>query len=368
MTELKSWAVVTAFCAQYLLSRARLAKRPNVDGILEEVHTVFRRALKWRQRLVVKGADHCVKHGAAVFFSNHLSTSDPFYLYGTISAAKGKAPRVSAMMRDDFFDALPLGLDRALDLNGFLECIGVFTIAREKVQLSQLKPFLRYLDESALMMMYPSGTRSRSGALVEYRSLDQEPGGISFFIHQTQRRHPDWNVPAIPVTRTLNPVTRQSTMVFGPPLYIEHGAGRDERRSFDGRAICALAPLVDLNVPIILGALLYLRCLHQRDDAIAEERLYAVVEEIMTETSHAYVNAADLEDIPKAVDRALAYPAAGGMLECRGGQVRPASERVLSSPKLDSKYRRRNPVKHLANQILHLPEVVGRVETSALEL
>ena len=368
MTELKSWAAVTAFCAQYLLSRAHLAKRPSVDGMFEEVHTVFRRVLKWRQRLVVKGAEYCANDGAAVFYSNHLSLSDPFYLYGTISYAMGKAPRVSAMMRDDFFDALPLGLNRALDLNSFLECIGVFTIARERVQFSQLKPFLRYLDEGALLMMYPSGTRSRSGALVEYRSLDQEPGGTSFFIHQTQRRHPDWNVPAIPVTRTLNPVTRQSTMVFGPPLYLEHGAGRDEQRSFDGKAICALAPLIDLNVPIILGALLYLRCLHQRDDAIAEDRLYAVVEEIMTETSHAYVNATDLEDIPKAVRRCLAYFAPGGFVQCRGGQVRPASERVLSSPDLDSNYRRNNPVKHLSNHILHLPEVVRHVETSALDL
>ena len=111
-------------------------------------------------------------------------------------------------------------------------------------------------------------------------------------------------------------------------------------------------------------------CSHenQRDDAIAERRLYAVVEEIMTETSHTYVNATDLEDIPKAVRHCLAYFAPGRFVECRGGQVRPASERILSSPNFDSNYRRNNPVKHLANHILHLPEVVRHVETSAFEL
>ncbi|MCK5558108.1 MAG: hypothetical protein KAJ01_07010, partial [Candidatus Hydrogenedentes bacterium] len=54
------------------------------------------------------------------------------------------------------------------------------------------------------------------------------------------------------------------------------------------------------------------------------------------------------------------------MLRTVGEELLLYRERILSAPPVDHDYKKRNPVKYLANQVAHLEEVVSAVETRVL--
>ena len=66
-----------------------------------------------------------------------------------------------------------------------------------------------------------------------------------------------------------------------------------------------------------------------------------------------------------SVDRTLAYLERRGMLARRGDAVTLDEAAILSVPPLDSTYVKRNPVKYLTNQIMHLGDVIELLEEAA---
>ncbi len=368
MKELRSWIVVLGLFARYFYYRFTSSeKRPTMESldIYDEVLTVIGRVLGWPKYLHIVGDHHCPLDTPAVYCGNHLKLDDPLFVFRTVyldSQAK-VLPRV--MARDDFFVGTPLKT-RLFDMDDFFLSIQTYEISRGHITLAQLRPFMNFLMDGSSFSMFPGHTRSCSGVFVEYRDTFQEPGGVSFFIHQTQRRQPDVRVPAIPVVRTYNPVSKRSAMIIGEPVYLESDATRDIQRAFDIRLVVAMSQYFEINVPIVLSAVLYLRCLHALPNPVREEELTDIVARILEKTDHPYIDPEGLEQTALAVRQTITYLQKRKMLVRRGDAVECDVEAILSVPDLTSKYRLLNPVKYLTNQILHLGEVTGLIQDEVL--
>jgi hypothetical protein len=266
------------------------------------------------------------------------------------------------MMRDDFFKGVPKWLKKVIDPDEVTRLIGAIQITREGADPSQLVPFVALLQKGDVFLIYPGRTRSRSGLFVEYRDWIRSPGATSFFLAKAQEERPELRTPAIPTARTYNPVTKRSTLVFGEPLYLPPGADRPAQREFDYRLVVAMSDLVDVNVPQVLSALLYLRALHGRGDALEIPSLCASIKRVFSEIALRHADPRALDDTEREVRRTLRFLQSRGMLQVRGDRVRLNATAVLAVPPSLFRYKEANPVKYLANQILHLSDVIRVIE------
>ena len=367
MRELRSWFQVIFFFFRYVGYRLRIAKRPTFEQNFQPPMDVIGRILGWRKYLHVRGGENLPLDHPAIICGNHFKFDDPFCLFASIYIASNGTVSPRALQRDDFFSSVwwkPVK-NRFLDVDECITGYGTYGINRANPTLKQLKVFLGFLDEGLSFMMYPGRTRSRSGVFMEFRGEIKEPGGVSFFLHQTQRRNPKANVSAVPVARSYNLVTNRTAMVIGPERRLAPNADKQEQRAFDLDLVVAMASQVELNMAHVLGAILYLRCLHGRTEAVTVESLRSAVGSVFEETTHAYVDPQDTEDMGASIDRTLAFLGRRGMLVRRGEMVSPDVAAILFAPPLDSTYVKRNPVKYLTNQIMHLGDVVELIEDAA---
>ena len=90
------------------------------------------------------------------------------------------------------------------------------------------------------------------------------------------------------------------------------------------------------------------------------------VRTIFEKVSHPFVDAYDLADLDAAVNRTAKYLRKKGMLHLRAKTIVPICDAILSVPALDPRYKKRNPVKYLTNQILHMSEVTALIEEAVL--
>jgi hypothetical protein len=201
---------------------------------------------------------------------------------------------------------------------------------------------------------------------MDYRDSIERPGGISFFLHAVQSRAGAPKVSAAPAVRNYNPVTRHTSVIFGPEIFLPRGATRAEQRLFDEHLIEALGPLVEINAAQVVSALLYLRCLHGLLGPIATGDLVKIVSSLFDDFDHTYIDPEDAADVGRAVRGALRYLRKREMLTLHGGNALPIADAILSTPPLTAKFRDLNPVKYLTNQILHLGEVTALIEQRAL--
>lgn len=367
MSELRSWILVARFFLQFFLFRLKLAPRPCADNMQWDALKVIGRVLGWGKRLHVRGGEHCPTDHPSIFCGNHIKLDDPFAVSLAVYQSSVGAFCLRVMGRDDFFEGTRLN-NPFFSFNELVECLGAVLITRENVTLSQLKPFLGFLEQGMGIVMFPGRTRTRSGLFVEYRGDFQEPGGVSFFIHHTQRRNEGLTVGAVPVVRTFNPVNKHSTMIFGPAQYLVRDADKEAQRDFDCRLVEVMAGLVEVNVAHVLSALLYLRCLHALTGPLPMDGLQNAVKEVLTETGHPYIHPENMEELPTMVRKTLAYLEKRSMLTRKGRTVVPNAGAILNVPELNGSYRKQNAVKYLTNQILHLSGVTSLVEKKARAL
>ena len=367
MKSVRSWIVVAGIFLRYFLYKVNLAAPPTRDRKLSSILNVVGAFCGWNRYIRIENADLCPKDHPAIFYGNHHKLDDPLYLFNAITLATGGEPELHAMLRNDFFQGTLLKT-RFLDLDELLDFLGAHGISRDKVSLKQIKIFLDILREGKSFMLYPGRRRSCSGMLMDYRDNVETPGGISFFLHAIQARNADVKVSAVPSSRNYNPITRHTSVIFGPEQFLERGASREEQRAFDQRLIEVMGGLVEVNASQVLAALLFTRCLHGMTAPISAADLQDLVRGIMQQTRHPYVDPEDLADVPHVVDRALRYFKKHGMLDRKDGKVTPKVEAILSLPELTTKYRRENPVKYLTNQNLHLGDVTALVEQKVLGL
>lgn len=367
MFEPYAWTRVAWRLLLYLRYRLGWGKCPTLLDVYPEAVVVFDRVMGWPTRLFLKGTENCPKAGPAVFAGNHQKKDDPFITYRAIHRVCNWSYEVRYMMRDDFFKGLP-NL-RIVDINELVCLLGAQQISRDNVHLSQLKPFVQLLRDGNAYIMYPGRSRSRSGLFMEYREGIDEPGGVTFFMAQAQRGHPDLRVAAVPVARTYNPVADRTMIVFGEPLYLPQGADRAAQRDLDFLIVEKMGELLELNIPLVTAGILYLHCLHDRPLPLAQEDLARAVRGVLEDcAARRYVDEHGMADLPRELKRTLEYFEKREMLALKGTSVWPNREAILSAPEPDKLYVIKNPVKHLVNQLIHLRDVVASIESAAESL
>ncbi len=355
-----AWLLFFGILCKYMLSRLGLCRRPLFTDHVAPMRIVTGQLYGWK-RLRVAGAAHCPRENPALFVSNHVRLDDPHMIWPAVYDSSGGRIEIRFMMRDDFFRGVPWKW-LPIRLDDIAEMAGAYRISRDHIHLSQVKPFLQILEAPGAFLMFPAGTRSRSGLLMEYRPGMEDPGGASFFIAHAQRRHPERRVAAVPLCRTYNPVTRQTTVVFGAPAYLETPADRDTLRRFDQTLVARIGELIEIQVLHVVSGLLYLRCLHGLRGPVEIAALTAAARRVFDGLARRHVEPAAWQDLDRAVRDAVRYFGRRRMLRVAGDAIIPDAERILSMPPLDTRYGKRNPVKYLVNQVLHLGDLTALLE------
>ena len=343
-------------------------ERPSFVAMFPQLVHAAGPIFGWPGRFRLINAHHCPAEGPVVFPANHTGVSDPAYTVKAIVEAGGGALAPSTMMRDDFFrsrDHNTNGAGRLCWEDDLMESFGGVRINRENPQLSQLRPLFTLLGEGGAFILYPNGTRTRSGMFFEYRDSVTTPGAVSFFLLQGQRRRKA-PVPAVPLVRTLNLVERSNTMIFGEPMLLDPDSDRAAQQAFDHRVAEAMSRLVEANVPQTVSAALYLWALHGRPPAFSERELADCARTVFRTMRHPYVAPAAEEDLDGAVTQTLRYLRKKGFVDRNRAGYAVVAERWLAPPPADGRYAKASPAKYMVNQILHLGDVVGAIEAAAL--
>ena len=362
--QVREWAAFSHVFLRYALYRVKLSRKVSFEEYPDETIAVMGRILQWDRRLRVEGAEHCPRTHPAVFACNHVRLNDPMYVWPAIYRASGEKLISGFMMRNDFFGGPPWTW-LPVDLNELCELVGAALISRHRFQLSQMKPLLERLGRPGSFMMFPGGTRTRSGLAMEYHGQWGEPGAVSFFLVHAQRR---WGAPVagVPVFRTPNYATGRGVVTFGPPQYIDDTANRRAQREFDAEMALRIGQLVEVNALHVVGGILYLRALHGLPDRLSLEELRGAIEKLAADPRGTRIDPALRDDPAQEITAALRYYRRRGMLSWRKGHIVVNREAILSCPALTTRYRHRNPVKFFVNQVLHLGTFVQRLEELTL--
>ncbi len=366
MKLLYCWFVTIVIFYRYFLYRVGIGKRPNFTDRWPEVQRVYRQLTRMDPRIRLRGLEHFPGQHPAVYAGNHIKFDDPFFVCYAVQEASNYTMRTRFVMRDDFFVGFPWNL-LPFRMNEIAEMGGSYNISQGSPSLAQLKPLIDILLKPDSFVIFPAGGRSRSGLWFEYRDGMEAPGSMAFFLAQAQRKNPDVSVPAVPVGRTHNPVLGVSTVILGEPLYLAPGARRDGQRALDDNLILAISDLVEINMLHLLGGLIYLRCLHNLNVDVPRATLAEGVKAVLaTLSSERYTDPAFNTDFSGQLACTLRYFQRHGMVRLVGDAVHCERDAVLAAPPVDVAYRRTNPVKYSANQILHLADVIAALENAAL--
>lgn len=112
------------------------------------VRLFFRLVFRWR----VSGVEHVPASGPVLLCANHISLLDP-----PLIAAPLKR-RVSFMAKEQLF-RIPV-------LNRVIRAFGAFPVRRGAVDRRSLRTALDVLERGGLLVIFPEGTRSRTGELL----------------------------------------------------------------------------------------------------------------------------------------------------------------------------------------------------------
>jgi 1-acyl-sn-glycerol-3-phosphate acyltransferase len=96
------------------------------------------------------------KQGAALIVSNHLSLIDPF----VVGFAAHRL--VNFMGKEELFDLPVLGF--------LIRKLGSFPVDRSRTDPAAMRTALSVLKEGELLGMFPEGTRSTTGEMIEFRT------------------------------------------------------------------------------------------------------------------------------------------------------------------------------------------------------
>lgn len=366
MNELRSWTRVAWRLLHYVPYKLGLIELPRLYDLYPESADVLGRILGWRKYLRVRGEEHCPRSGPVIIAGNHMKVDDAWIMFRAAYLASQGGLKPRFMMRDDMFLGSWLTKNWLWDVTDFAVMGGTYLVSRDHVSLAQLKPFVEMLTQDQCFIMYPGRTRSRSGLLIEYRDGMEEPAGVSFFIAQAQRRRPDLRIPVAPLTRTHNVVNNRSTLIFGEPLYLDPAADRIAQRALDLEVVARMGDLVEINAAHLLGGVIYLRCLHGRDPRMTTADLEAAVARARDSIRSRYIAPEAVSSLGQELQEALAHFEQSRVLTVKGAEVVCDRNAILSAPDRDKTYKAKNPVKFLANQVVHLPDVVEAIHGAAL--
>jgi len=140
----------------------------------------------------VEGIHHIPAEGKAIVYSNHISFLDPIVIGCLL-------PRpISFMAKAELFKN-PL-------LRWIIKHLGAFPVKRGTADLSAIKNALQVLKEGKIFGIFPEGTRSRTGELLNFSH------GIASIAHRSKAK-------IIPITITNGyTLFKPITVRIGKPL------------------------------------------------------------------------------------------------------------------------------------------------------
>ena len=106
--------------------------------------------------LRIKGVENVPREGAAIIVCNHLSLVDPFVV------GYGANRLVSFMGKEELFSTPVVGF--------LIRKVGAFPVDRSRRDPTSMRVALTVLKEGELLGMFPEGTRSTSGEMLEMRT------------------------------------------------------------------------------------------------------------------------------------------------------------------------------------------------------
>ncbi len=135
---------------------AEFSEVPN-PRLYAQVFDLSLRATRCLLAYQVEGSEHIPQHGGALVVSNHLKLRDPIFT----GLATGLTSRRAAyiMAKKELFVPL-LGIDK------HLRGVGAFPVDRNDPGTESIREACAYIEDGALVFMYPQGTRSSKNDVV----------------------------------------------------------------------------------------------------------------------------------------------------------------------------------------------------------
>lgn len=106
--------------------------------------------------LKIKGAQYVPRTGSALLVSNHLSMIDPF----VVGFAANRP--VNFMAKEELFRTPVVGF--------LIRKLGAFPVDRSRRDPASMRVALTVLKEGELLGMFPEGTRSTTGEMLEFQT------------------------------------------------------------------------------------------------------------------------------------------------------------------------------------------------------
>jgi len=363
MRVLFAWGVALLNAVHYTLFKLRLLPLPRFRRYPSHWEPFLGSFLRWNTRMTVLHPERFPADSPVVLAALHSKLDDPLFCWGAVHRATRGAVHIYFMMRDDFFRGWPWDY-LPFSMNELTEAAGCIQISRDSISLAQLKPLINVLAHGDSFVMFPGRTRTRTGRAIDYIDGIDEPGGVSFFLLHGARRA-GRPVAAVPLARTYDPVTRHTYVCFGKPRYLPERAGRDAQRDFDFDLAVAMSNQLVVTPLHVLCVLVYLRCLHGRTEARQVAEWTRDADAVMKRIA----GRVDTPPRPAGEDpylRYLRWLVRHGMLRLSGDEVAVCTDAVLALPAIDTRFRKKNPVRFYTNQVLHFRCVVEAAEEVTL--
>ena len=389
----KKWkhiGVCSIDLTKIVLSNVGIARNePDYRKVFDHCAGLFELLWDTQNKLVVRNGANIIEEGPAIYVANHVMKSDALLVaYAVYVHTQGR--QLHIMMRDDFFGDKRWSRTPLLDVDKLAMSLGAIQVSRESGAYSQMKRFIRLLLDDGCFIIFPTGTRSRSGLVMELPPELDELGKVSFFAAMAQRERfgkgeagPVSPVPMVPIGISFDPVSKRTTLVFGEPVYLRTDSQdkkihRTVMTEFDMQLVRSVSRLVEVNLAHVSALYLLHYAWHSGEEldrngrdiclrrAVFANDLADIVRDLK-EKGGLFLGDSLTSEFDSELRRVEKLFVQRSMIKTADQGLLLHLDRILSASPVGPDYRKRNPVKYLANQVAHLEEVVGTVETRVLK-
>ena len=172
--------------------------------------------------LRIKGANNVPKEGAAIIVCNHLSMVDPFIV------AYAARRIICFMAKEELFRNPVVGF--------LIRVTGAFPVDRSRMDASTMRTAMTVLKDGFLLGMFPEGTRSTGGDMLEFRvgairlAARTRTPIIPAAVYNTDR--------ALPPGKFARPA--RIRIILGPPIEFTELYDRNDKGEPLERAVATL--------------------------------------------------------------------------------------------------------------------------------